>query len=466
MSSSCNVSTFEGGVLLNERPCSETIRKLILSTVCRRRATSSVGTAARALAATKRASYSHTRPRSPSLDGLPSDVSSVSSHSSDEEPDSDDPDRESSKYSRWKEKARKAQSKKEQGNQRAGTSAGVSNRDENSEMDEIRRKRAEAAEKRLQQDKTITIEGTDTEEEREYQARKQKQRAQEKGTSNVEKGKGKEVVARKKVVKKKTQDEAKGRCLGVSPEQEELVKLEAQLSDMPPALRNKYLKEAADKLKIAPPRASTSRRRSASSSSPAPEPQPRPQLFNRSQSESSDEDLVHPDEIGTDKTREARRRRTQGNKKRTSSGFSVQTGASGSGSAATFTTGGGGHDDDSIFQPRKHSKQRRQPSRSPSPPRPARRRADPTVPQVVDPRVDLAKRKARELSDPPTDAYSSSNGESDDDDGKKRKKGGGKRKKGDDDLLDDIEKMEREMNRRKRIYREERRPGYSNPRKN
>lgn len=436
----------------------------------RRRATSSGSTAARALAASKRASYSRTRPRSPNLDDIPSDVSSVSSHSSDSEPDSDNPDRESSKLIRWKEKDRKAQSKKQPGNQKIGTAARA--RNEVSEMDEIRRKRAEAAEKRLQLDKTITLEGTDTEEEREYQERKKK-KEQEKGkpVDASRKGKGKET----NTMKKKTVKMGKGDVVERtnSKKQDGVGELANQIFDMPPAIRNKYLKEEADKLKVAAPHASTSRRRSSASPSPSPEPepQPRPQLFNPSHSESSDDsDLLHPDEIGTDKAREARRRRTQGNKKRSSTGFTIQTGASGSGSAATFTTGGGAragrNDDNSIFKPRKHSKQRRQLSRSPSPPPPARRRAAPTVPQFVDPRVDLARRKARELSDPPTDAYSSSNGESDDDDGKKRKKGGGKRKKGEDDLLDDIEKMEREMNRRKRIYREERRPGYSNPRKN
>ncbi|GAA6062382.1 hypothetical protein JCM10212_003191 [Sporobolomyces blumeae] len=96
----------------------------------------------------------------------------------------------------------------------------------------------------------------------------------------------------------------------------------------------------------------------------------------------------------------------------------------------------------------------------------------PKLPAFVDPRAELARRKARELSDPPTDAFSSSDGlgeSSEEETGnrkRRKRKGPGTYKRGEDDFLDELDKIERGMKARKREYREQRRPGYSNPRKN
>ncbi|POY72566.1 hypothetical protein BMF94_4393 [Rhodotorula taiwanensis] len=86
------------------------------------------------------------------------------------------------------------------------------------------------------------------------------------------------------------------------------------------------------------------------------------------------------------------------------------------------------------------------------------------IPKFVDPRADLARRKRlAELSSPPTSDFSSDDGGVDD----------GDRPGLNADVLEKerlelkrLKKVEREMKRKKQRYREERRPGYSNPRRN
>ncbi|BGO98027.1 hypothetical protein JCM10021v2_001685 [Rhodotorula toruloides] len=77
------------------------------------------------------------------------------------------------------------------------------------------------------------------------------------------------------------------------------------------------------------------------------------------------------------------------------------------------------------------------------------------LPRFIDPRADLARRKKRELSSPPTSAFESSDGE-----GPRIVSGR------EQDELDKFERLDRRMKRKKAKYREERRPGYSNPRRN
>ncbi|GAA6018837.1 hypothetical protein JCM10207_000257 [Rhodosporidiobolus poonsookiae] len=89
------------------------------------------------------------------------------------------------------------------------------------------------------------------------------------------------------------------------------------------------------------------------------------------------------------------------------------------------------------------------------------------IPAFVDPRRDLARRQMREWTDPPTDAFSSSDGEGDGsgDEAPRAKKGSkGKGKK--EGERAEMEKMDRHMAEKKRTFREERGPGYSNPRRN
>ncbi|GAA5838352.1 hypothetical protein JCM11251_004911 [Rhodosporidiobolus azoricus] len=87
------------------------------------------------------------------------------------------------------------------------------------------------------------------------------------------------------------------------------------------------------------------------------------------------------------------------------------------------------------------------------------------LPAFRDPRLDLRRRRLRELTDPPTDAFSSSDGGGESSDegraGRRRRKEGKKSKE-----EEEWEKMERKMGEKKREYREKRGPGYSNPRRN
>ncbi|GAA5846191.1 hypothetical protein JCM11251_007992 [Rhodosporidiobolus azoricus] len=87
------------------------------------------------------------------------------------------------------------------------------------------------------------------------------------------------------------------------------------------------------------------------------------------------------------------------------------------------------------------------------------------LPAFRDPRLDLRRRRLRELTDPSTDAFSSSDGEGESGDegraARGRRKEGGKSKE-----EEEWEKMERKMGEKKREYREKRGPGYSNPRRN
>ncbi|GAA6055980.1 hypothetical protein JCM3770_000759 [Rhodotorula araucariae] len=74
------------------------------------------------------------------------------------------------------------------------------------------------------------------------------------------------------------------------------------------------------------------------------------------------------------------------------------------------------------------------------------------IPDFVDPRATLARRKKRKLPSPPTSAFSSSDGG---DNLTPRSK-----------APDEFAAVEKRMRRKKRAYRVERGPGYSNPRRN
>lgn len=90
----------------------------------------------------------------------------------------------------------------------------------------------------------------------------------------------------------------------------------------------------------------------------------------------------------------------------------------------------------------------------------------PVIAKFVDPRAELRRRKQRELSDPPTDAFSSSDGEgeSSDEELKARKKVRGESVGGKE--AEEMAKEEKRAAERRRKAREERIPGYSNPRRN
>ncbi|KWU43564.1 hypothetical protein RHOSPDRAFT_26242 [Rhodotorula sp. JG-1b] len=83
------------------------------------------------------------------------------------------------------------------------------------------------------------------------------------------------------------------------------------------------------------------------------------------------------------------------------------------------------------------------------------------LPRFIEPRADLARRKRlATLDSPPTSDFSSSSDddqEGEDDTGWKEREAREPRK---------LKKVEREMKGKKRRFREERRPGYSNPRRN
>lgn len=88
-------------------------------------------------------------------------------------------------------------------------------------------------------------------------------------------------------------------------------------------------------------------------------------------------------------------------------------------------------------------------------PAPSSQYAHLNLPRFVDPRADLARRKKRELSSPPTSAFESSDGEG------PRVVGGREQ-----DELAKFERLDRRLKRKKAKFREERWPGYSNPRRN
>ncbi|GAA5992294.1 hypothetical protein JCM11641_001165 [Rhodosporidiobolus odoratus] len=79
------------------------------------------------------------------------------------------------------------------------------------------------------------------------------------------------------------------------------------------------------------------------------------------------------------------------------------------------------------------------------------------IPALVDPRDSLRRRKLRDLSDPPTDAFSSSDGEADNDEGTPE---------GAEADLEAWGKIEKKMVWRKKQFEEDRGAGYSNPRRN
>ncbi|GJN87161.1 hypothetical protein Rhopal_000106-T1 [Rhodotorula paludigena] len=86
------------------------------------------------------------------------------------------------------------------------------------------------------------------------------------------------------------------------------------------------------------------------------------------------------------------------------------------------------------------------------------------ISHFIDPRADLAKRKKRALSSPPTSAFSSSDGDDASPATQQRRTKGLSRKERDE--MDEFAAVDKRMRRKKREYREERKPGYSNPRRN
>ncbi|GAA5912889.1 hypothetical protein JCM5296_003896 [Sporobolomyces johnsonii] len=355
-----------------------------------RRASSSLAAKVRAHAATKRSFPARTGLRSPPAFDLPSgvdSVSSVSSHSSDEEPDSDDPDRESSKTRRWNEKVAAAKAKSEA--RKRGKGRQSQDDQEQDEREKLRKARLAAAEKRAKESRTIVIDGTDTEEEREWQAMTDAKGAV---SSRAGKCKAQGALGEKAKSTSRSSTKGKGRTLGFSSDKEEE-------KDGDATMEVKASNRAI--------------------------------LFNPSSSASSDSDEDLRKSKAVSKVKAPR-------KPRKSLAFSSDSGA----------------DDGDDAAP------------APSPPGPSSY-AHLNLPSFTDPRAALAKRKARELSDPPTDAFSSSGGSDADEGPNGRIKGkGAKKAGGGGDLGDEFAKMERRMKLKKRKYREERRPGYSNPRRN
>ncbi|GAA5865713.1 hypothetical protein JCM3774_004976 [Rhodotorula dairenensis] len=87
------------------------------------------------------------------------------------------------------------------------------------------------------------------------------------------------------------------------------------------------------------------------------------------------------------------------------------------------------------------------------------------LPRFVDPRADLARRKRlASLDSPPTSDFSSPSSDEDSTRDEATKEGGQKAREARE--LNEMRKVEREMKRKKAKFREERRPGYSNPRRN
>ncbi|GAA6019290.1 hypothetical protein JCM11491_001304 [Sporobolomyces phaffii] len=447
----------------------------------KRRAGSRAARRDRVAAAEKRASsYSASL-----ADDIPSDFSH---HSSDAEPDSDDPDRENGRLTRWRDTTARRANTRPAGPARGAGGGG------NPDLDEIRRKRAEAAEKRRIESMTIVLDGQETDEERDYHARMAQEQSARVADANA-KGKGKGVVRDEPARQQDrttvtTTTTTTGARLGGPSKEEQLAQLERELADMPPAVRAHELEIAAAKLGIArddarhspPRRASTSRQTLDLDAPDAPAARRRrrrraQRLFIASSASEGDDDddagLVDPALLGTSESRAARRRRTLGtdsNGPRSNAVRSIDTGASGTGSANAFVVGGGGElASGSIFTKKKQ--------RSTAGARAASDGSDPgggndageapPVPAFVDPRRSLARRKARELSDPPTDAFSSSGGSDDDkDEDEPSERTNRKSKSGTAREGDEFDRIEREMRKRKREYREELRPGYSNPRKN
>ncbi|GAA5918452.1 hypothetical protein JCM8208_003796, partial [Rhodotorula glutinis] len=164
-------------------------------------------------------------------------------------------------------------------------------------------------------------------------------------------------------------------------------------------------------------------------------------------------------------------------------GTVIATGGSGSGSfRLRGERGGGGR----RLEEREEEEEEEEQEQDDSPPPPRRRRprsvsGSPPVqapPQTqdyshlgiapfVEPRAALARRKMREeMSSPPTSAFSSSDGEGDEDDDDNDSSAAKRRRKKKKGGADEFVKLDKHMKRRKRQFREERQPGYSNPRRN
>lgn len=427
-----------------------------------------------------------------------------SPHTSDVEPGSDDPDRESTRAARAQAARRSAAA------QQQARGAGAD--DPQSEM---RRLRAEAAARRAQQIRVVEVLDTD-EEERAAEAERARLAAGPQLVRAVpalapDKGKGKAVGGKGKEKGKgmgKAATKGKGRRLVETDTEEEAIRgLEVAkrrkkagngraLSDDVDGepLRNDKDKgkvkenealfkpasdggndDDADSLPDLDALLQRSRPRASAPPRARTQPGPSSQLDPRAQRRSRTSGRSAAAFVNdTDDEREA---------EKWGAGEVIATGGSGAGTFRLRGNGGGGQrlgggadaaEESSADEgaaspptPRRRRRGRRERSASDSPragPAPAAPAADDYshlgIAPFVDPRAALTKRKKRELSSPPTSAFSSSDG---DDAAKERVgRGGAKKGKGGDEFAD----LDKRMRRKKRQYRDERRPGYSNPRRN
>ena len=437
------------------------------------------------------------------LDSSDLDIKAVvSAHESDLEPDSDDPDRDSTRVARAKAAKRAAA---------APAPAAGPSRDRGEDLQsEMRRLRAEAAARRVERSKVVEVLDSD-EEERALEA-EQEQLAAGPNLVRAPTASGKAVAGaaqdkgkgKGKGRKGKKGAQAKGRTLDEPSDEGD----DAALKGLEAFKRSKKAGTAA-----AAPRASKSRAKGKSKA------KDNIALFNpASDDDNLDSDGSLPSLADLQQRTEPRRRpppprpRTQprpstskpldarAQRRARTSGRSADAFINNSddereadrwGGGTVIATGGSGSGTVRLRGVRSRGRrleervEEEEEDEQDEPPPPRRRRArsasgspaaqasPPTqdyshlgIAPFVDPRAALARRKMRdEMSSPPTSAFSSSDGECDDDvdddsSAARRRK---KKKKG---AADEFVELDKHMKRRKRQFRDERQPGYSNPRRN
>ncbi|GAA5921340.1 hypothetical protein JCM3775_003001 [Rhodotorula graminis] len=466
-------------------------------------------TAATSAAQLARSTAAETRVLNPAplaldlLDSSDLDVKAVvSAHESDLEPDSDDPDRDSTRVARAKAVKRAVA---------AAPVAGPARDRADDLQSEMRRLRAEAAARRIERSKVVEVLDSD-DEERAAEAEQERlaagpnlvrtpaaRAAGGTAAAGAVKGKGKGKKGKKG-------GQAKGRTLDEPSDEDD----DAALKDLEAFRRKKQVGGGA-----AAPRASTSRAKGKS------KVKERVALFNPA-SDDDDLDRDSDDSLPSLATlvqrsdarpaprarqpqpsnstskhvdvRAQRRARALGRSAsafindsdderegdRWGGGTVIATGGSGSGTFRLHGARRGGgrrleeeaeeeqeqEQDASLPPPRRRRARSGSDSPPPQAPPPTQDYSHLGIASFVDPRAALARRKMREeMSSPPTSAFSSSDGEGegDDDDGSSAAKSRRKKKKGG---ADEFVELDKHMKKRKRQFRDERRPGYSNPRRN
>ncbi|BGP46395.1 hypothetical protein JCM10450v2_002239 [Rhodotorula kratochvilovae] len=415
----------------------------------------------------------------------------VSPHASDVEPDSDDPDRESSRLARARAAAAAAAAAKK------AIAAPLAERERDDPQTEMRRLRGEAAARRAEQSKVVEVLDSDEE----SRAREEEQRRLEAGPQLVRAPKAKERVEEKGKGKGKAREKGKGRRLDETDESD------GALRGLEAFKRKKAAGEARGAAVVAARDKGKGKAREAHfdletdddvDSVPAfsdvnglPDPAAlieRPRVHTRIRASTSARRGSPKADLDA---RAQRRARTSG---RDAYAFVNDTDDErdvAEQGGAVIATGGSGAGRFRLRGPRDVAKKARGAKASTSaaavardssadegsaPPSARRARSSASasgsplagaapavdavedyshlgIPAFVDPRTSLARRKKRELSSLPTSAFSSSDGG--EDHSSPRPKG-----------KDEFAAEEKRMRRKKRQYREERKPGYSNPRRN